>query len=66
MKNVGRGLKIKTVDNQQFEGILKRIEGGKITIELISANRVKTKEEVEVPFANIDTAMVLVSFSKQG
>jgi ribosome maturation factor RimP len=66
LKNIGRNLRIQTVDNQQFEGKLKEIEEGKVKIELSSGKKDKTIELVEIPFTDIDKAMVLVSFNKQG
>ena len=65
-KNLGRSLRVKTINNVQFEGVLKSVEEDIVILELIDGKGNNPLKQIEIPFAEIDTAMVLVSFSKQG
>jgi ribosome maturation factor RimP len=62
LKNVGRGIKIRTNDGQEIEGILKNLKEEQVEIELNKSKGEKSVQKIEIPFTKIDRAMVLVSF----
>ena len=66
LKNVGRGLRIRTNDGKEIEGILKNQKEENIEIELKKDKGDQSTKNLMIPFSNIDRAMVLVSFNKQG
>lgn len=66
IRNIGRTLKLSLVDGQEKEGILRGITEDIIEMEMIQKNGKHQDNMVRIPFNEIDKAMVLVSFSKQG
>ena len=65
-KNIGRGLKIKNINGQMIEGKLKEVKEDKILIELGSGKKKKKGklQNIELPYSEIYSAMVVVSFNK--
>lgn len=63
-KNIGRQMKIFRTNNTQVEGFLRNADDEKIELEL-KGEKGKDKRMVEIPFLEINKAMVIVSFSKQ-
>ena len=66
-KNIGRGLKVKDVNGQLIEGKLKEVKEDKIFLELRDSKNNKKSEpqSIELPYSEIDSAMVVVSFNKK-
>lgn len=62
-KNVGRNLKVVMKSSSTAKGKLKAVTDEKLVLEQESGTgRKKELQEIEVPFADIDKAFVLVSF----
>jgi ribosome maturation factor RimP len=62
-RNIGRKLRVKTVDQKLIEGKLSEVSEEIITlIEEIGNGKNKELKESSVPFSAIDKAFVLVSF----
>jgi ribosome maturation factor RimP len=63
-KNVGRGLKVHKKDRAIVQGLLKESDDEKIVIESELKEKGKKKEftQTEIPFSEIEKAIVMVSF----
>jgi ribosome maturation factor RimP len=63
-KNVGRSLKVHRKDNVIMQGLLKQTTDDKIVMETESKEKGKKKEliQTEIPFSEIEKAIVMVSF----
>ncbi|GJM28175.1 MAG: ribosome maturation factor RimP [Cyclobacteriaceae bacterium] len=60
-RNIGRALKIKLNNQQLVEGKLSEVQEGFIVLEEIPAQQGEIKKD-KIPFAEIETTHVLVSF----
>lgn len=71
VKNVGRGLKVKTTEGLKIEGTLEAADDENITVVVREKRRIegrKAKEWLEekhtIAYADIDKATVVISFKK--
>ena len=69
IKNVGKTLKVKTVDNQKFEGTLKNVDNDEITLEWkarepkpIGKGKVTVDKSAVIAYKNIQEAKVKIIF----
>jgi len=69
IKNIGKTLKVKTVDNQKFEGTLKNVEDNEIFLEWkarepkpIGKGKVTVEKSAVIAFKNIQEAKVKIIF----
>ena len=61
-KNVGRNVRVVCSDQRTYEGKLASVDSEQITLEIFKDKKKKIKEEVQVPFSEIEKTNVLVSF----
>ncbi|PCI06751.1 MAG: ribosome assembly cofactor RimP [Flavobacteriaceae bacterium] len=69
IKNIGKTLKVKMVDNQKFEGILKSVEDNEISLEWkarepkpIGKGKVTVDKKAVIAYKNIQEAKVKIIF----
>ncbi len=69
-KNIGRSLTVKLKDNQTVSGILEQVTDSMIVLRPDKQKKKKgntqqeTPETLEIPFENIETAKVNITFNK--
>ena len=63
-KNVGRQLKVHRKDKTIVQGLLKETDNTKVVMEVEVKEKSKKKEftQLEIPFSEIEKAIVMVSF----
>jgi ribosome maturation factor RimP len=65
IKNIGRNFEVTLLDKTKVEGILKSADDDKIMItfevvEKVGKKKIKTQVEKEIPYANIEKALVKI------
>ena len=60
-RNLGKTVKIKLVDQQQIEGTLSEVLGDSVVVEMNAAKNKQSMKE-SIPFTEIETTHVLVTF----
>lgn len=62
-KNIGRTLEISLLDGTKKKGLLIDVEETKMKVEeTVKRNNKKVKEQVEIPFTDIKSAKVVITF----
>jgi ribosome maturation factor RimP len=64
-KNIGRGIKVVTLDAETLNGTLVGVDANGINLKLPADKKKKVEErQVSVPFANIKESKIEISFKK--